>query len=159
MLAHIFEITIGQTFSGGFIDFILFGVLQGNERTNWIMVLVIGVVWFFLYYFTFTFLITKFNFQTPGRTDKVEVAGNKTKVEGRALDIINGLGGEENLVNVDNCATRLRVTVKDDSLVDEALLKETGSQGLIKRGNGIQVVYGPQVSVIKNEIEELLGDE
>lgn len=159
MLAHIFEITIGQTFSGGFIDFILFGVLQGNERTNWIMVVVIGVVWFFLYYFTFTFLIKKFNFQTPGRTDKIEVAGNKTKVEGRALDIINGLGGEENLVNVDNCATRLRVTVKDETLVNEELLKETGSQGLIKRGNGIQVVYGPQVSVIKNEIEEMLGDE
>ena len=105
------------------------------------------------------FLITKFNFQTPGRTDKIEVAGNKAKVEGRALDVVNGLGGEDNLVDVDNCATRLRVTVKDETLVNEELLKETGSQGLIKRGNGIQVVYGPQVSVIKNEIEELLGDE
>ncbi|WP_414838816.1 glucose-specific PTS transporter subunit IIBC [Carnobacterium sp. TMP28] len=159
MLAHIFEITIGQTFSGGFIDFILFGVLQGNAKTNWMTVILIGIVWFFLYYFTFKFLILKFNFKTPGRTDELEVAETKEKPEGRALNIIRALGGEENIVNVDNCATRLRVTVKDGKKVNKEALKETGSKGVLIRGNGVQVIYGPQVTVIKNEVTEILGDE
>ena len=159
MLAHIFEITIGQTFSGGFIDFLLFGVLQGNAKTHWITVVLIGIVWFFLYYFTFKFLILKFNFKTPGRTDELEVAENKEKPEGRALNIIIALGGEENIVNVDNCATRLRITVKDGAKVNQDSLKETGSKGVIIRGNGVQVIYGPQVTVIKNEVTEILGDE
>ncbi|SFH51003.1 glucose-specific PTS transporter subunit IIBC [Pisciglobus halotolerans] len=157
MMAHIFKITIGQTFSGGFIDFILFGVLQGNARTNWIYVLLIGVVWFFLYYFSFTFLIKKFNFKTPGRAEKMEESSKKP-AEGRSLAIITGLGGEDNIVSVDNCATRLRVTVADEKLVDDEALKETGSKGIVKKGKGIQVIYGPQVSVIKNEIEEVLGE-
>lgn len=157
MLAHIFEITIGQTFSGGFIDFILFGVLQGNERTNWITVVLIGLVWFFLYYFTFTFLIRKFDFKTPGREGKMEdIVGNQGTA--RAQSIIEALGGTDNLVDVDNCATRLRVTVKDSEAVNESDLQKSGSKGLVKKGNGIQVIYGPQVSVIKNEIEEVLGE-
>lgn len=157
MLAHIFEITIGQTFSGGFIDFILFGVLQGNARTNWVIVIMIGIVWFFLYYFTFTFLIRKFNFKTPGREEKMEAVVANQGFD-RANAIISALGGTANLVNVDNCATRLRVTVKDSEQVDESELKRTGSKGLVKKGNGVQVIYGPQVSVIKNEIEEVLGE-
>lgn len=156
MFAHIFNITIGQTFSGGFIDFILFGVLQGNERTNWMWVIPIGLIWFCLYYFAFRFLILKFDFKTPGRSEetavKKETAGKK---EGRAADIIKGLGGETNLVNVDNCATRLRVTVKNGELVDKELLRHTGSQGVMINGNGVQIVYGTQVSVIKNEVEEI----
>ncbi|SEL30827.1 PTS system IIB component, Glc family /PTS system IIC component, Glc family [Carnobacterium iners] len=159
MLAHIFEITIGQTFSGGFIDFILFGVLQGNAKTNWITVILIGIFWFFLYYFVFKFLILKFNFKTPGRTDELEVAENKENYEGRALNIIHALGGEENIVNVDNCATRLRITVKDGKKVNKEALKETGSKGVLIRGNGIQIICGPQVTVIKNEVTEILGDE
>ena len=157
MIAHILEITIGQTFSGGFIDFMLFGVLQGNERTNWIWVIVVGIAWFFLYYLTFTFLIKKFNFKTPGRDEKLEAVVQTEGTE-RAMSIIHALGGEENLAAVDNCATRLRVTVNNADLVNEDELKKTGSQGLVKRGNGVQVVYGPQVSVIKNEIEEALGE-
>ncbi|MER1954306.1 MAG: glucose-specific PTS transporter subunit IIBC [Desemzia incerta] len=159
MFAHIFDITIGQTFSGGFIDFILFGVLQGNARTNWLLVLPIGIAWFFLYYFTFTFLIRKFNFKTPGREEKLAATptGNTVK-EGRAVNIIEALGGKDNLVDVDNCATRLRVTVKDGSLVNKESLKATGSSGVLVKGNGIQVVYGPQVSVIKNEVEEVLEE-
>ena len=159
MFAHIFDITIGQTFSGGFIDFILFGVLQGNARTNWLLVLPIGIAWFFLYYFTFTCLIRKFNFKTPGREEKLAATptGNTVK-EGRAVNIIEALGGKDNLVDVDNCATRLRVTVKDGSLVNKESLKATGSSGVLVKGNGIQVVYGPQVSVIKNEVEEVLEE-
>jgi maltose/glucose PTS system EIICB component len=163
MLAHIFPITIGQTFSGGFIDFILFGVLQGQDKTNWLYVIPIGIAWFFLYYFVFKFLIKKFNYKTPGREDeKAEESSSNDAApvskEGRPYAIIHALGGEENLVNVDNCATRLRVTVKDGDKVDKAALQQTGSKGVLVKGDGVQVVYGPQVSVIKNEIEEVLED-
>ncbi|MBR3121237.1 glucose-specific PTS transporter subunit IIBC [Oceanobacillus profundus] len=161
MLAHIFQITIGQTFSGGFIDFILFGVLQGQALTNWMYVIPIGIIWFFLYFFTFTFLIKKFNFKTPGREDKkaeddTTVQTAQGSGEERPLAIIQALGGRDNLVDVDNCATRLRVTVKDGEMVNEAALQQTGSKGVIVKGEGVQVIYGPQVSVIKNEIEEEL---
>lgn len=161
MLAHIFQITIGQTFSGGFIDFVLFGILQGQEKTNWIYVIPIGIIWFFLYYFTFSFLIKRFNFKTPGREDEkagkpaVNQSGGGTK-EGRPFAIIEALGGRENLVDVDNCATRLRVTVKNSDIVDKDVLSQTGSKGVVIKGGGVQVIYGPQVSVIKNEIEEIL---
>ncbi|MEI3599449.1 MULTISPECIES: glucose-specific PTS transporter subunit IIBC [unclassified Oceanobacillus] len=161
MLAHIFQITIGQTFSGGFIDFILFGILQGQALTNWMYVIPIGVIWFFLYFFTFTFLIRKFNFKTPGREDKkaeddTTVQTTQGSGEERPLAIIQALGGKDNLVDVDNCATRLRVTVKDGEMVDKDALQQTGSKGVIVKGEGVQVIYGPQVSVIKNEVEEEL---
>ncbi|GGP16755.1 maltose/glucose-specific PTS transporter subunit IIC [Oceanobacillus neutriphilus] len=161
MLAHIFQITIGQTFSGGFIDFILFGVLQGEALTNWMYVIPIGIIWFFLYFFTFTFLIKKFNFKTPGREDKKaedDTTVQTAPVSGaeRPSAIIQALGGRDNLVDVDNCATRLRVTVKDGEMINKEALQETGSKGVIVKGEGVQVIYGPQVSVIKNEIEEEL---
>ncbi|CEG28542.1 glucose-specific PTS transporter subunit IIBC [Bacillus sp. B-jedd] len=160
MLAHIFQITIGQTFSGGFIDFVLFGILQGTAKTNWYMVPIIGIPWFFVYYFSFSFLIKKFNFKTPGREDEgmdTATAGTTNKSE-RAETIITGLGGKENLENVDCCATRLRVTVADVNRVDDDLLKKTGAKGIVKKGNGVQVIYGPEVTIIKNEIEEMVGE-
>ncbi|AJA90436.1 PTS glucose transporter subunit IIB [Borreliella chilensis] len=163
MLAHILQITIGQTFSGGFIDFILFGILQGNSRTNWLLVPVVGIAWFLLYYFTFVFLINKFDFKTPGRSqdlspeDSSSLKSNGLE-ENFATKVIIGLGGASNIVELDCCATRLRVTVRDTLKVSEKILKETGSKGLIIKGNGVQVVYGPGVSVLKNEIEELLDE-
>jgi PTS system maltose and glucose-specific IIC component len=159
MMAHIFQVTIGQTFSGGFIDFILFGILQGNDKTNWLIVPLIGIPWFFVYYFLFTFLIKKFNFKTPGRED--EDLAPATKMENsseRAQSIITALGGSDNLTNVDCCATRLRISVNDPEKVDEALLKETGAKGVIVKGKGVQVVYGPHVTIIKNEITEIVGE-
>lgn len=159
MMADILNVTIGQTFSGGFIDFMLFGVLQGQGLTNWMYVIPVGIVWFFLYYFTFSFLIKKFNFKTPGREDETEDTMSESiniSKDNRANAIITALGGRDNLVDVDNCATRLRVTVKDGEQVNQNALKVTGSSGVILRGNGVQVVYGPQVSIIKNEIEEEL---
>ena len=158
MLSHIFEITIGQTFSGGFIDFLLFGVLQGNAKTNWMMVPLIGIPWFFLYYFTFRFAIQKFDFKTPGREDEVleEVSFSKTE---RAAQIISGLGGEDNIKDVDACATRLRVSVIDGDRVEKELLMKTGAKGVVTRGGGVQVVYGPEVTTIKNEVDEALGEK
>lgn len=158
MLAHIFSITIGQTFSGGFIDYILFGVLQGQAKTNFLYVLLIGIPWSLVYYAVFTFLIKKFNLKTPGREGKLtEEPGIKgLKASARATRIVMALGGRNNLETVDCCATRLRVTVKDASKVRDTDFAATGSKGIIHKGNGVQVVYGPQVTVIKNEIEELL---
>ncbi|WP_039042456.1 maltose/glucose-specific PTS transporter subunit IIC [Sporosarcina sp. ZBG7A] len=161
MLADIFNITIGQTFSGGFIDFMLFGVLQGEAKTNWMYVIPIGIVWFFLYYFTFKFMIRKFNFKTPGREDEkaVEPADGQSSIDpqaSRSHTIIDALGGKDNILDLDNCATRLRVTVKDPDLVKKEVFPATGSKGIIMNGTGVQVVYGPQVSVVKNEVEEIL---
>lgn len=158
MLAHIFEITIGQTFSGGFIDFILFGILQGHDKTNWMIVPLVGVVWFFLYYFSFRFLIQKFNFKTPGREEKGDVTVHITNQSERAKAIIQGLGGKENIQNIDCCATRLRVTVNDVKLVQEKILKQTGARGVVKKGNGVQIIYGPEVTIIKNEVEEIVEE-
>ncbi|WP_203248575.1 PTS transporter subunit EIIC [Sporosarcina beigongshangi] len=159
MMAHIFQITIGQTFSGGFIDFVLFGILQGNDKTNWLLVPLIGIPWFFVYFFLFTFLIKKFNFKTPGREDEdlapTAAADNSSD---RAQTIITALGGADNLTAVDCCATRLRISVNEPDKVDEALLKETGAKGVIVKGKGVQVVYGPHVTIIKNEITEIVGE-
>ncbi|MDG0872521.1 glucose-specific PTS transporter subunit IIBC [Paenibacillus thiaminolyticus] len=167
MLAHIFQITIGQTFSGGLIDFILFGMLQGQAKTNWLMVPVIGVVWFCLYYFTFRFLIVKFNLRTPGREEEAEggaakdgeaSAGAASAGEARAQAVLQALGGQDNIKDLDCCATRLRVSVFQVDGVQEDKLKETGAKGVIVKGNGVQVIYGPQVTIIKNEIEEYMGE-
>jgi PTS system maltose and glucose-specific IIC component len=164
MIAHMLQITVGQTFSGGFIDFILFGVLQGVSKTNWIYIPMVGIPWFFLYYFSFKFCILKFNLKTPGREDETDeisiLTQNNTPAsanQNRVDCIINGLGGKTNIIELDCCATRLRITVKDGNLVRESLLKKSGARGVLKSGNAVQVIYGPQVTVIKNELEETLN--
>lgn len=156
MMAHICQITIGQTFSGGLIDFILFGIMQGEAKTNWLYVPLIGVPWFFLYYFSFKFLIEKYDFKTPGRDEDL-LASKKVLSDAEQTQLIlSGLGGRENIVELDSCITRLRVTVKDSSKVDEKLLKESGAQGVLQHGVGVQIIYGPQVTIIKNNLEEAI---
>ncbi|MEB7858506.1 glucose-specific PTS transporter subunit IIBC [Staphylococcus xylosus] len=157
MMADIFNITVGQTFSGGFIDFLLFGVLQGNFKTNFLWVIPVGIIWFMMYYVIFRFLITKFNFKTPGRED--ETATETVEVTDRAKTIIQALGGKENIDVVDCCATRLRVTLNSDKEVDKAMLTATQARGVIQKGNGVQIIYGPHVTTIKNEVEVLLENE
>ena len=166
MLMHILNVAVGMTFSGGLIDLILFGVLPGNAKTNWIYILVVGVVYFVIYYLLFGFLIKKYNYRTPGREDIGEETKLYTKKDyneaksakdsSRAEWILTSLGGSENISDLDCCATRLRVTVKDSSKVDEGALKSGGASGVIKKGNGIQIIYGPKVTVIKSEIEEYM---
>lgn len=135
----------------------LFGILQGEAKTNWMFVPLVGVPWFFLYYCTFRYLIKRFDFATPGR-EKEALADEATLPQSeRAAAVVAGLGGRDNLDDVDCCATRLRVTVKDGSKVNEAALKATGARGVIVRGNGVQVIYGPHVTLIKNEVEEILS--
>ena len=168
MLMHILDVGVGMTFSGGIIDLTLFGILQGNAKTNWIMIPLVGLVYFGIYFLLFRFLIKKKNYPTPGR----EVGDGDVKLYTRAdyeekkkggsrsdtvsALILEGLGGEENITGLDCCATRLRVSVKDVGKVNDSLLKQSGARGVIKKGVGVQVVYGPQVSVIKSELEDYM---
>lgn len=166
MLMHIFNVGVGMTFSGGIIDLTLFGILQGNSKTNWIWIVVWGLVYAVVYYFVFYFMITKFGYKTPGReadseetklyTRKDVEASKKGKTDRTSALILQGLGGKANISDIDCCATRLRITVIEPTLVTDSLLKESGASGVIRKGNGIQAVYGPSVSVIKSKLEVYL---
>ena len=167
MLCHILNITVGLTFSGGFIDLALFGILQGNKKTSWLLIIPLGIVFFLVYYFVFSFLIKKFNFKTPGREEGDQETKLYTKADYNARKeqggedqvsaaIAQGLGGAANISDVDCCATRLRCTVHDASKVDQQVLKSTGAAGVIQKGQGVQVVYGPQVNIIKANLEDYL---
>ena len=173
MLMHMLNVGVGMTFSGGLIDLFLFGILQGNAKTSWINVVFVGIAYFVVYYFLFTFLIKKFDFKTPGREDddNAEVklytrADVNAKKEGQSAEdaddelsalILQGLGGNDNLTDLDCCITRLRLTVKDSSKVNEGMLKASGAAGVIIKGNGVQVVYGPKVTVIKSNLEKFIA--
>ncbi len=180
MLMHMLQVGVGMTFSGGLIDLFLFGILQGNEKTGWVWIVVVGLVYFLVYYGLFTFLIKKLDFKTPGREEgqevklytrkDVEEKNGKARNSGepkrgaagtdapgeRTKAIVRGLGGLSNISDVDCCATRLRCTVLDAGKVDEGLLKSTGASGVIKKGQGVQIIYGPGVTVIKSDLEEYM---
>lgn len=174
MLMHILNVGVGMTFSGGLIDMTLFGILQGNAKTHWIWIVVVGLIYAVVYYFVFYFMITKMNLKTPGRepddvepklyrrSDVNEAKAAKVKsTDERTSDVVSatilkGLGGKENLSDVDCCATRLRVTVNDASKVMDDMLKASGASGVIHKGNGVQVIYGPKVSVIKSDLEDFI---
>ena len=175
MLMHIFQVGVGMTFSGGFIDMFLYGILQGNAKTNWIWIVIVGIFYFVVYYFLFTFLIKKFNYKTPGRDDSAEEIKLYTRADMNAKNngtaattvieneadalsaaIIYGLGGAANIVDVDSCATRLRTTVANGDLVDQDILNASGAAGVMHKGNGVQVIYGPRVSNIKSNLEEFI---
>ena len=168
MIAHILNIAVGLTFSGGLLDLFLFGILQGNAKTSWLRIIPVGIIYFLLYYGIFKFLILKFDLKTPGREDedtetrlytKADYnAAKETGVKGVEVSalITAGLGGKANIEDVDCCATRLRCTIKDPEKVQEALLKQSGSRGVILKGKGIQVIYGPQVAILKTNLEAFL---
>ncbi len=177
MLMHILNVGVGMTFSGGVIDLTLFGILQGNEKTNWLWIVIIGLIYAVIYYVVFSFMIKKFNFRTPGREEDDEETklytradynsrknGNTKKdiADSASALILSGLGGRSNISDIDCCATRLRVTVKDENIVQDGLLKQSGASGVIRKGKGIQIVYGPQVSVVKSKLEDYMehhGDD
>ena len=174
MIAHMLNIAVGLTFSGGLLDFFIFGILQGEAKTSWMYVIPVGIVYFFLYYFIFRWMILHFGFKTPGREDDDEetklytkadykaregaggAAGGEAGFDAKSAAIAKGLGSKRNITSVDCCATRLRCSVADASLVDEKLLKATGAVGVIVKGTGVQVIYGPQVAVIKSNLETYL---
>ena len=173
MIAHMLNVAVGLTFSGGLLDFFLFGILQGNAKTSWMRVIPVGIIYFFLYYFIFKFMIRKFNFKTPGREDddtetklytKADVNARREAAQAETVTsddatseaITRGLGGKKNISDVDCCATRLRCTVKDASRVNDGILKVTGASGVVHKGQGVQVIYGPNVTVIKSNLEDYL---
>lgn len=172
MLMHMLNVGVGMTFSGGLIDLSLFGILQGNAKTNWIWVVIVGIGYFIVYYFLFRFLIVKLDLKTPGRDDSEEVklyrrsdvearksngaADSEVSSDSLSQSICNGLGGKKNISDVDCCATRLRCTVYKAELVNDALLKSTGASGVVHKGNGVQIIYGPRVTVIKSNLEDYL---
>ena len=172
MLMHALGVGVGMTFSGGIIDLSLFGILQGNTKTNWIMIPLVGIFYFAIYFLLFRFMIRSKNYATPGREPDIEevklytradynarkeaIAKESSSQDSTSALILSGLGGKNNLESLDCCATRLRVTVKDETLVSEAILKQSGARGVIQKGSGVQVIYGPQVSVIKSELEDYI---
>ena len=163
MAAHILGIAVGLTFSGGLLDLFLFGILQGNAKTNWLLILPAGAVYFLLYYGLFSVLIRSFRLKTPGRLDDPsESESTGSSVSDGCSDpvsaaIVQGLGGFQNISDVDCCATRLRITVHDPAKVREDLLRRTGARGIVQSGQGVQVVYGPKVAVIKSNLEDYLA--
>lgn len=164
LIADILKISIGNTFSGGIIDFTLFGILQGNAKTNWILEIPFGLAWACLYYFSFRFFITKFNIMTPGRgEEEVDAQGDatasvttKSSLKNDAIEIIKALGGKENIEDVDACITRLRVSVKDVSKIDKGTLKKIGATDVLEVGGGIQAIYGGKAILYKNHINDIL---
>lgn len=154
MVMGILKVAIGNT-DGNIIDFLVFGVLQGT-KTKWYLVLIVGIVWFVIYYFVFKWAITKFNLKTPGR--EVMTEGKEAKLGGYDEErLLKALGGKENIVSLDNCLTRLRLVVNDMSLVDEKEIKETGAVAVVKLdAKNLQVIIGPQVNVVKNKLEKLM---
>ncbi len=173
LLMDVLNVFIGMTFSGGFIDFSLFGLLPAGAGvpTKWFMVIAVGAVYAFVYYFLFKFLILKFDLKTPGRegdeeeaklyskADFNEAKGSNTKDEivENAPHVIAALGGGENAVSIDACITRLRVEVLDKSKVDKAKLKALGAVGVVEVGNGIQAIFGAKADAYKHEINKILG--
>lgn len=171
MLMHLLGVGVGMTFSGGLIDLVLFGVLQGHDRTRWGWIIPVGIVYFLLYFGVFSLMIRKLDLKTPGREPdgeesrlytRADMAGRAAAApsaddDGVSARIVQALGGRDNLRDLDCCATRLRVTVADSARVDDALLRSTGASAVIRRGNGVQVVYGPQVAVIKSALAEHLA--
>ena len=179
VLMHVFKITIGTTFSCGLIDYVLYGVMQGNDKTNWVRLLPIFVIYFVIYYFLFRWVITKWNLPTPGREKEDEETKLYTKADFQAKhakkeeapkavpsgdfqtdeqmeNIIAGLGGLDNMENPECCATRLRLNVQDGTKVDKALLKKAGAVGTIINGNAVQVIFGPVVSTIKPKLQHYM---
>lgn len=155
------DVAVGVTFSRGIIDFTLFGLLQGNAKTNYIWILILGIPTAIIYYYVFKILIVKLNLKTPGRGEETE---NRLYTKKDALlkdidveDVINALGGRDNLVDVDACITRLRVTVKDvDKIADDTVWQDKlKAKGVFRRGKGVQVVYGALAEILKNEINKI----
>jgi PTS system D-glucosamine-specific IIC component len=190
MFMHIFQVGVGQTFSGGFIDFVLYGVIQGNAKTNWIYIPIVGAVYSVVYYCLFSFIIKKYDLKTPGRELEDEVklfnradyeakkqAKHSSQTAATSLDsstakavaadvtpelaqaqlIVDALGGAANLASVENCITRLRISVHQADLIDENLLNQAGALGIIKSGTGVQMIYGPKVTAVKAAVDQYLS--
>lgn len=164
MIMALLNVKIGNT-DGGILDFFIFGILQGTD-TKWYLVLIVGLIWFAIYYSVFRYAIIKFNLKTPGREENTEtevasepVEGSKNdKTSNQARELLTALGGAGNIASLDNCITRLRLVVDDMKKIDEPALKKNGALGVIKLdAHNVQVVIGPQVNHVRVEMDKLIG--
>ncbi|MGX1900137.1 PTS system D-glucose-specific IIA component (Glc family) /PTS system D-glucose-specific IIB component (Glc family) /PTS system D-glucose-specific IIC component (Glc family) [Thermolongibacillus altinsuensis] len=154
MLMHILNVKIGMTFSGGVIDYLLFGVLP--NRTAWWLVIPVGLVFAVIYYFGFRFAIRKWNLATPGREEATEDTTSAADAGDLPYEVLAALGGKENIAHLDACITRLRVSVHDIKNVNKDRLKELGAAGVLEVGNNIQAIFGPKSDTLKTQIKDIM---
>lgn len=156
MTMHLLGVKIGMTFSGGLIDYILFGLI--NPQTHAWLVIPVGLVFAVLYYFGFRFAIRKFNLQTPGRELEEEETVPAGNAQGSDLagNILEAMGGKSNIANLDACITRLRVAVNDIKAVDKNRLKQLGTAGVLEIGNNVQAIFGPRSEIIKGQMKDIM---
>ena len=157
LVMHLLDVKIGMTFSGGFIDYILYGLLNW-DRTNALLVIPVGIVYAIIYYFLFSFVIKRFKLKTPGREDE-ETETKDSSVASLPFDVLNAMGGKKNIKHLDACITRLRVEVNEKSSVDVAALKSLGASGVLEVGNNIQAIFGPKSDQIKHDILRIMSGE
>lgn len=157
MLMTFLDVNIGYTFSGGAIDFALFGILPGKEP--WWLAILAGLVFAVIYYVLFRFFIEKFNLSTPGREKVEEGDGDgKTREAGElAYHVLEAMGGQENISHLDACITRLRVSVNDIKHVDKKELQRLGAAGVLEVGNNIQAIFGPRSEIIKGQMQDIVS--
>lgn len=173
-------LSVPASTSGGIVNIVVSNLVLGAEKTNWPMMLVLGVINSALYFGLFTFLIKKLNLHTPGREEESEAAAEVALADGAAaaepalaaepatadagapaadaaiLDLIAGLGGKDNIEELENCFTRLRVAVKDPEKVNEDLVNRVPNSGINRAGNDIQIIYGMRVAEMRDEVENAL---
>ncbi|MBE7356878.1 glucose-specific PTS transporter subunit IIBC [Staphylococcus haemolyticus] len=157
LIMHLLDVKIGMTFSGGFIDYILYGLLNW-DRTHALLVIPVGLVYAVVYYFLFNFAIKKFNLKTPGREDEEQEIRNSS-VARLPFDVLDAMGGKENIKHLDACITRLRVEVNDKSKVDVQGLKALGASGVLEVGNNMQAIFGPKSDQIKHDMSLIMKGE
>ena len=168
-IAYALDVHLGFSFSAGLIDLLLYGTAPAAKNIP--VLLVMGVFFFFLYYFMFRFAIERWNMRTPGREPddefEAEQAANLTDgttgserasggAAAKAEQLIAAFGGRANLEHVDACITRLRIEVADKALVDKARLKALGAAGVIEVGNNVQAIFGTQADALKSDINAVL---
>ncbi|MBM7311882.1 PTS transporter subunit EIIC [Streptococcus suis] len=165
LVADLLQIRIGNSFSGGLIDYLIFGVFQGNDKTNWIYVIPVGLLWAAVYYLVFKFLVTKFHVLVPGMessdqaSHSEKVLSNDSSLRDNAIAIIDALGGADNIENVTACATRLRVSLRNSGLVDKGVIQSIGATAVLDVKGGIQAIFGGKAILYSQEINQILGLE
>lgn len=154
MIMQLLNVKIGLTFSGGLIDFILFGVIP--NRTKWWWVIIIGIIFAAIYYIGFRYIIRKLDLKTPGREREENEVNIDISDGDLAYKVLDALGGTKNIKYLDACITRVRVTVKNMRLVNRSKLKSLGSADLMIIGDNIQAVFGPKSDMLKEQIKDII---
>lgn len=173
-------LSVPASTAGGIINIVVSNLVLGVDKTNWPVMLVLGVVNAALYFFLFSFLIKKLKLHTPGREEESELAESVAEGEAAAsvavkqgavaaapaegvdagiADLVAGLGGKDNIEELENCFTRLRVNVKNPDLIDENLINHVPNSGINRNGNNIQIIFGMKVAEMRDKVENAIEKE